>query len=299
MMKQTMKKTLMVFAALMTAFFMISCQNETTSENNTEEEKDTTAEKIAIYNKLVGTTWENEYKGRNVIYNNELFQDVSFFDDAIMLNNDNELKYSINKSTDLFFYSDFSSTELEEYKIQDKYFDNGVYFIVCLNETYYTFSYYDENSGRKKEVVIEWGVPTYTLNDNIERDFKKVYLELVSDSNTEEDSGSSTSTDTVTVDGDYTISQANGSTISFSDGNWTYSYLSSSKTGTYSQSGNELTMNYSAGGYSVSAVFTVAKDGDNVKLTGKSGDYSTIVGSAFMVKDSDALTNGVVTLTAK
>lgn len=45
MMKQTMKKTLMVFAALMTAFLMISCQNETTSENNTEEEKDTTAEK--------------------------------------------------------------------------------------------------------------------------------------------------------------------------------------------------------------------------------------------------------------
>ena len=75
--------------------------------------------------------------------------------------------------------------------------------------------------------------------------------------------------------------------------------MSSTKKGTYSQSGNELTMNYSVGSSSVSGVFTVAKDGSNVKLTGKSGDYTTIVSSAFMVKDGDALTNGVVTLTAK
>lgn len=58
-------------------------------------------------------------------------------------------------------------------------------------------------------------------------------------------------------------------------------------------------MNFSMNSYSVSGVFTVSKDGENISLTGKSGDYTTIVSSAFMVKDSDALTNGKVTLTAK
>ncbi len=58
-------------------------------------------------------------------------------------------------------------------------------------------------------------------------------------------------------------------------------------------------MNFTMGSNSVSGVFTVSKDGDNIKLTGKSGNYTTIVSSAFMVKDSNAITNGNVTLTAK
>lgn len=206
-----------------------------------------------------------------------------------MLNN--EKKYSINKSTDLFFYTDFSSADLEKYKIHDNYFtglsnyDDSVYFIVCLDGTYYTFSH-SYRSIPGEEVVIEWGVP-----------FERVYLKLVSSSGGSSDSSSA---ETVTVDGDYSITGAkDGSVISFNDGTWTFSYMSSSKTGSYSQSGNELTMSYTMGGYSVSAVFTVTEDGDNVKLTGKSGDYTTIVSSAFMVSDSDAITNGNVTLTAK
>ena len=187
----------------------------------------------------------------------------------------------------MFFYSEFSSDELEQYDIQKGWDDH---FIVCLNGTYYTFC--DQTFAKgdyRTEVEVQ-----YPFNND--KGWERVYFDLVSDSS----SSDSSSTETVTVDGDYSITGANdGSVISFNDGTWTFSYMASSKTGSYSQSGNELTMSYTAGGYSVSGVFTVTEDGDSVKLTGKSGDYTTIVSSAFMVKDSDAITNGNVTLTAK
>ncbi len=254
-----MKKALVTLAALMTAFFMISCQNETTSGND-EDTKDTTAEKVALYNNLVGTSWINEDAGKDNIYGKAFLQTLAFYDDAIELN---ATKYSINKYTDLFFYSEFSSDELEQYDIQ-KGLD--VHFIVCLNGTYYTFCDQTFAEGDyRTEVEVQ-----YPFNNGTDG-WERVYFDLVSD----------------------------GSSISFTDGSWSYTYNSSSKSGTYSQSGSELTMNFTMGSYSVSGVFTVSKDGDNIKLTGKSGDCTTIVSSAFMVNDSDALSNGYVTLTAK
>ncbi len=278
-----MKKALVTLAALMTAFFMISCQNETTSGND-EDTKDTTAEKVALYNNLVGTSWINKAAGEDNIYGKAFLQTLAFYDDAIELNG---TKYSINKYTDLFFYSEFSSDELEQYDIQ-KGLD--VHFIVCLNGTYYTFCDQTFAEGDyRTEVEVQ-----YPFNND--KGWERVYFDLVSDSSSSSDSSS---TETVTLSGNYTISQADGSSISFTDGNWSYTYNSSSKSGTYSQSGSELTMNFTMGSYSVSGVFTVSKDGDNIKLTGKSGEYTTIVSSAFMVSDSDALSNGYVTLTAK
>ena len=263
-----MKKALVTLAALMTAFFMISCQNETTSGNN----EDTTAEKIDLYNRvLLGTSWEEKW-------NDEDFADyktLSFKESSILING---IEYLIDLTKDLYYDSEIT-------EVTNKLKNCRVNFYIFVNNKYLGFN----NWTFKTEKVDYLSVILMT-------DTNSTY-KLVSSSNSSGDSSSST--ETVTVSGKYTINQANGSTISFSDGNWTYSYLSSTKSGSYSQSGNELTMNYSAGGSSVSGVFTVAKDGSNVKLTGKSGDYTTIVSSAFMVKDSDALTNGVVTLTAK
>ena len=274
MMKQTMKKTLMVFVALMTAFLMISCQNETTSENNTEEKKDTTAEKVALYKSaLSGTSWKCKFPEKKGFAD---YATLAFTDSSIVINS---VEYTLDLTKDLFYYAEVPEGKTEAAN------DSCLYIFV--NDKYLAFGDWTlEGDGVDWLCVI---LPSGSCG---------TYALVSSSSSSGSDSGS-TSTETVTLSGDYTISQANGSTISFTDGNWTYSYLSSTKTGTYSQSGNELTMNYSAGGYSVSGVFTVAKDGDNVKLTGKSGDYTTIVSSAFMVKDSDALTNGVVTLTAK
>ena len=97
--------------------------------------------------------------------------------------------------------------------------------------------------------------------------------------------------------GSYTISEANGSTFTFaSDGTWTYKYNSSTTNGTWSVSDSELTINYSLGGYSSTAIFTVNVSDDTYTITGKSGDYTTIISSAFKITEQTALENGVATL---
>lgn len=110
-------------------------------------------------------------------------------------------------------------------------------------------------------------------------------------------SGNNPSGETVTLEGQYKIDQANNSTINFNNGSWTFSYNGQTKSGTYSQSGNELTMTFSQNGISATGVFTVTKSGDTITLTGKSGDCVTIISSAFMINDYNALQNQTVTLT--
>lgn len=113
-------------------------------------------------------------------------------------------------------------------------------------------------------------------------------------SNTGNNTSSLTSSDFI---GTYTISEANGSTFTFSsDGKWTYKYNSSTTNGTWSVSDGELTITYSLGGYSSTAVFTASISGDKYTLTGKSGDYTTIISSAFKITNQTALEKGVVTL---
>lgn len=102
------------------------------------------------------------------------------------------------------------------------------------------------------------------------------------------------------ITGSYIISEAIGSTFTFaSDGTWTYKYNSSSSNGTWSVSDGELTITYSLGGYSSTAVFTASVSGDTYTLIGKSGDYTTVISSAFKITDQEALENGVVTLFVK
>lgn len=114
---------------------------------------------------------------------------------------------------------------------------------------------------------------------------------------TSSDNNSESSITTSDITGSYTISEANGSTFTFaSDGTWSYKYNSSTTEGTWSVSDGELTITYSLGGYSSSAVFSASISGDTYTLTGKSGDYTTIVSSAFKITAQEALENGVVTL---
>ena len=106
--------------------------------------------------------------------------------------------------------------------------------------------------------------------------------------------------DVIDLTGSYTISEANGSTFKFSsDGTWTYNYNSRTTNGTWSVSDGELTITYSLGGYSSSAVFTVKVSNNTYTLTGKSGDTTTIISSAFKITDKNAVQNGVVTLVKK
>ena len=103
--------------------------------------------------------------------------------------------------------------------------------------------------------------------------------------------------DVINLIGSYTINEANGSTFTFSsDGTWTYNYNSRTTNGTWSVSDGELTITYSLGGYASSAVFTVKVSDNTYTLTGKSGDTTTIISSAFKITDQNAIQNGVVTL---
>lgn len=129
--------------------------------------------------------------------------------------------------------------------------------------------------------------------------FKKIgYVPLeTGDDNSSDNNNTDTNITESEITGSYTISEANGSTFTFaSDGSWTYKYNSSTTNGTWSVSDGELTITYSIGGYSSTAVFTVSVSDSNYTLTGKSGDYTTIISSAFKITDQDALENGVVTL---
>ena len=103
----------------------------------------------------------------------------------------------------------------------------------------------------------------------------------------------------VALSGNYEIKEANGSTFTMNSGNWTFQYKTQTKNGTYTQSGNELTINYSQGYLNVSAIFTVSKSGETITLTKKSGDATTIISSVFMITDVNAVSNGVVKLAAK
>lgn len=112
--------------------------------------------------------------------------------------------------------------------------------------------------------------------------------------------GESSGTESIVLAGSYTISEANGSTFTFAqDGKWTYNYNSRTTEGTWSVSDGKITITYSLGGYSSTAVFTVTVSGSTYKLTGKSDDYTTIISSAFMITNQEALENGVVTLVKK
>lgn len=117
-----------------------------------------------------------------------------------------------------------------------------------------------------------------------------IYEKTTSDNN----SSSVTSSD---LTGSYTISEANGSAFTFAqDGTWTYRYNSSTTEGTWSVSDGELTITYTLGGYENTAVFTVSISGDTYTLTGKSGDCTTIITSAFKITNQTAVQDGVVTL---
>ncbi len=116
-----------------------------------------------------------------------------------------------------------------------------------------------------------------------------------------EDSGSGSGGDPDITEGEltgsYTISEASGSQFSFGDrGTRTYNYNGRTNEGTWSLEGGKVTIEYSNGGITVKAVFAVSVSGDTYILKGESGDYVTVISSAFMVTDGSAVSDGVVTL---
>lgn len=188
---------------------------------------------------------------------------------------DTELKYDINQ---LLKKYDFNDSDLGFYKSP---YNNQVKvhinFYKIINNKLYVIDF------------TQMGGHYYYRNTYI--------LDTSSSGNNSEDNNSETSITASDLIGSYAISEANDSTFTFdSNGAWTYKYNSSTTEGAWSVSDGELTITYSLGGYSSTAVFTVSTSGDTYTLAGKSDDYTTIISSAFKITDQEALENGKVTL---
>lgn len=196
----------------------------------------------------------------------------------------NDLFLKLSDSDFLYFYSSndemliqeetYGSTDIDLYKWTVIYDckDNGIYLDSrTVRET-------SEKVFYKTENVITCDVT----------EFKKQASS--SESGGEEEN-------TTTLSGEYTITEASSSTITFSNGNWTYSYNGKTQSGTYSQNSDEITITYSQENYTVEGVFTVSKGSGTITLKGKSGNCTAIISSVFMISDSSALQNETVTLT--
>ena len=96
--------------------------------------------------------------------------------------------------------------------------------------------------------------------------------------------------DSSSYTGTYSIEGAKaGATFTLASDSWTFSYLSNSRTGSCLLDGSRITISYSIGGFAASAVFSVTSSGNTLSLSPVSGDYTTIIASAFMIQDSDVL----------
>lgn len=199
-------------------------------------------------------------------------------------------KYSHFTNYDLcVFHTDIVSEENEGVTISNEYISNFYIFSLLDNKLHVLYYKYYGHKPQFDET---------TDNDTVQY-YECIYTlkQTTDNENNNDDNNSGTSITESDITGSYTISEANGSTFTFaSDGTWTYKYNSSTTEGSWSVSDGELTITYSLGGYSSTAVFTASVSGDTYTLTGKSGDYTTIISSAFKITDQEALENGVVTL---
>ena len=274
-----MKKVKFLIAAILSStMIFMSCANSP-SDSSSDENNSLNAEKRALYNSaLLNTSWENLDNDTRVYASTIVFKENEIIYDGV--------SYSITDN-DLHFDS-----EGGEYATKTGV---GYSLAIKFNNRLWAMDpgkAWDSNSKTFDSTMKVLKLTGWNLGSC------QPYKKVSSDDSSSSDS--SASSESVTVSGKYNAKGSkSGASTTFTNGTWTFSYLSSSKTGSYSQSGNELTIKYSTGSVSASAVFTVSKgDSDNVvNLKGKSGDIATIVSNVFSTTDSDALTNGNVILT--
>lgn len=195
----------------------------------------------------------------------------------------NDLFLKLSNSSFLYFYKsdDEMLIQLESYETKD----------IDLYKWTVTYDCKDNGNYLDTQTVRETSEKSFIETESVitcdVTDFKK-------QGNSSESGGEE---GTTAISGEYTITEASSSTITFSNGNWTYSYNGKTQSGTYSQSNDEITITYSQGSYTVEGVFTVSEDSGTITLKGKSGDCTAIISSVFMISDSSALQNKTVTLT--
>lgn len=265
-----MKKIIKLASLLVIGLtLLVSCQNPVNTGNNSsdddaEKKAEILRKKIEVYNKWVGTTWEldegeDDYAG---------IKTIVFADDSVTLGN---YQYSLNKNTDLFF-----NEELPEAIRHFSIFE----LVLKIGGDYYgimKLSYTDEKM---------W----FVKGDNHSLQYS---LKSSAGGSGTGGSGSGNNAD---VNGTYKFTNATGSqnngNITLDNGNWTYTgdRTRNPNSGTYTTSGNEITLKWVASGYDVTETFTLTDNGDSVTWKSKNDYVSSLFSSLFGVANTLELT---------
>ena len=277
--KSTTKISILLFS-FFSCFVLFSCVDPSNDNTNEIDEKNNSK----LYSAMIGT-WVNEK------------------DDSDKINFTEETLRKGVSIEELLSHASKEPITEEDYENNTTNYDDLKWLLEICNEKSICFY---ESSPSTPELIITYAVYKLNIDNTIltvvsgwaedGRVRPKTYIRPNKENTDTENNETSLSVSDIS--GSYTISEANGSTFSFaSDGNWTYKYNSRTTNGTWSVSEGKVIINYSLGGYSSTAVFTVkVSDNNKYTLTGKSGDYTTIISSAFMITNQEAMEKGVVTL---
>ena len=258
------------------ALGMAGCQPNT--NDPTEETGITyTAEELAYlkeqYSYLIGTSWEHEAEDK--VYN---VSNIIFAEDSVTLNN---VQYSINLDTDLYYIKD----------APDKIMNSGNWiggiFTIRLNEKFYCIGAYagdEQGSIPGLEYIKDIEKLLYVYSVYTDGEVKGDDMKLVSSS------GGSSSGSESAVAGSYSFtgvtgSQANGK-ITLSDGTWSYSGSKSNpaaSSGTYTVDGSKITMIWTLSEIKTSETFTVTTSGSSSTWKSDNAYTSTFFSGMFGV----------------
>lgn len=307
--KKSTTKISIILISIISCFFLFSC----TDLNNTNNEEDTPS-KEELWASMKGTWICEETTDDRFAYWD--YPNI-VIDDTEISNSDTSTSYAkcenistiskMKKLNEVFtwespkeaiyntlnLYPTFKDYDLCYYKTYN--YDNNVVYSWSRIGSFTAYKIIDD----KLHILnYSYSPAVFEGEESIVQHYENIYKRKTSSTdNNNDDDNTETSITESDITGSYTISEANGSTFTFaSDGTWNYQYNSSTTDGTWSVSDGELTITYSLGRYSSTAVFTVSVSGDTYTLTGKSGDYITIISSAFKITNQTALENGVVTL---
>lgn len=300
--KSTTKITILLFSIL-SCLVLHSCADP---DNNVDD----TPSKDELYKSIIGKwIFEESDDGKSCVYNLLItddsiryiydsgnygdcicnFENISTFADMKQVNENSINPYNDygpkkeQLSEALTSYPRYQNFDLCNYEIHQystKMINHFLLFKLQENKLYVLFA----NFSTAEDIWI-CHENTYKLDKT---------------SSTDNPNNTETSITESDITGSYTISEANGSTFTFaSDGTWTYKYNSRTTEGSWSVSDGKISITYSLGGYSSTAKFTADISGDTYTLKGIEGDYTTIISSAFMITDQNAVANGLVTLVKK
>lgn len=267
-----MKKIIKLASLLVMGLtLLVSCQNPVNTGNNSsdDDEAEKKAEilrkKIEVYNKWVGTTWE-------LVEGEEEYTDINtivFADDSVTLGN---YQYSLNKNTDLFFNDELPEANRHFYSSE---------IVIKVGGNYYGIRKLLNND---KKMHFKNGIINHTC---------EYYLKSSTSGSGTGGSGSENNAD---VNGTYKFTNATGSqnngNITLDNGNWTYTgdRTRNPNSGTYTTSGNEITLKWVASGYDVTETFTLTDNGDSVTWKSKNDYVSSLFSSLFGVANTLELT---------